>query len=83
MVYNMFSDRVADTREDCDRGSTCGDSLFLYDGGRMTKPFLTYAQQIDKLENEKQLMIPDHSYAEQTLRQIGYFALISGYKMPF
>lgn len=83
MVYNVFSDRVADTREDCDRGSTCGDSLFLYDGGRMTKPFLTYAQQIDKLENEKQLMIPDHSYAEQTLRQIGYFALISGYKMPF
>ena len=36
----------------------------------MTKPFLTYAQQIDKLENEKQLMIPDHSYAEQTLRQM-------------
>jgi len=46
----------------------------------INKPFLSYTQQLDKLENEKNLIISDHSYAEATLRRIGYFALVSGYK---
>lgn len=45
--------------------------------------FLTYEQQILILESEKHLIVPDHDYAEKTLRQIGYFALIGGYKSPF
>ena len=49
----------------------------------MAKPFLTYEQQILILESEKLLIVPDHDYAEKTLRQIGYFALIGGYKSPF
>lgn len=41
---------------------------------------LTYEQQIEKLEKEKNMIIPDRLYAESTLKRIGYFALISGYK---
>ena len=47
------------------------------------KPFLSYAQQLDKLENEKNLVIEDRIYAEAMLRRISYFALISGYKKLF
>ena len=39
----------------------------------MAKPFLTYEQQILILESDKPLIVPDHDYAEKTLRQIGYF----------
>lgn len=49
----------------------------------MAKPFLSFKDQIEKLENEKQLKIPDRAYAEQMLREIGYFSLIGGYKSPF
>jgi len=44
------------------------------------KPFMTYNQQINKLTNEKNLIISDRQYAEHMLKQIGYFSLISGYK---
>ena len=44
------------------------------------KPFLSYEQQLDKLANEKNLVIGDREYAEKTLKEIGYFSLISGYK---
>ena len=44
------------------------------------KPFLTYEQQINKLANEKNLVISNKKYAEDMLQQIGYFTLISGYK---
>ena len=47
------------------------------------KPFLSYEQQLDKLEKEKGLSIPNREYAENMLRQISYFTLISGYKEPF
>ena len=47
------------------------------------KPFLSYVQQLDKLENEKNLVIEDRIYAEAMLRRISYFALISGYKKLF
>ena len=47
------------------------------------KPFLTYLQQMDKLTIEKNLVIPNRQYAEKTLKQIGYFSLVSGYKELF
>lgn len=49
----------------------------------MSKPFLTFQAQIDFLEKEKNLLIPDHGYAQLKLKQIGYFSLIGGYKQPF
>ena len=49
----------------------------------MSKPFLTYDQQLDKLQNEKKLQIHDRTVAKETLKNIGYFSLIGGYKTPF
>jgi len=48
-----------------------------------SKPFLSYTQQMDKLEHEKNLVIADRSYAETVLKRLSYFALISGYKKLF
>ena len=45
----------------------------------MAKTFATYEQQIEKLGNDG-LLIEDAPYAEEQLRNIGYFALINGYK---
>jgi abortive infection bacteriophage resistance protein len=47
------------------------------------KPFLTYDQQICKLRDKKGLIIPNEAHAIDILTQIGYFALINGYKTPF
>ena len=49
----------------------------------MTKPFLSFKAQLNKLENEKGLIISNHVYAEKKLHEIGYFGLIGGYKGPF
>ena len=49
----------------------------------MSKPFLTYDQQLDKLQNEKKLQIHDRTAAKEILKNIGYFSLIGGYKTPF
>ena len=49
----------------------------------MPKPFLSFDAQINHLENNKNLAIPDHDYAKRMLQQIGYFGLIGGYKTPF
>lgn len=49
----------------------------------MTKPFLTYDEQIEKLMMEKHLQISDIEYAKVVLKSIGYFSLIGGYKTPF
>jgi len=49
----------------------------------MSKPYLSYAQQIQKLINDKGLIIHDTAYAERMLTDIGYFSLIGGYKSPF
>lgn len=49
----------------------------------MTKPFLTYQQQIQKLIVEKHLIINNSALAEEKLRNIGHFSLIGGYKQPF
>lgn len=45
----------------------------------MPKPFLTYAQQIQKLK-DKNLVISDEESAKAILHRYGYFALITGYK---
>ena len=47
------------------------------------KSFSTFEQQVDWLCNEKHLLIPDRQYAEDTLKHIGYFPLIGGYKHLF
>jgi abortive infection bacteriophage resistance protein len=49
----------------------------------VTKPFLTYEQQIEKLKTEKYLIIEDESFAAEKLWELGYFTLIGGYKAPF
>lgn len=45
--------------------------------------FLSFEEQLNKLELEKNLVISDREYAENVLHHIGYFALINGYKEPF
>ncbi len=49
----------------------------------MSKPFLTYDQQADKLINDKCLIVKDREFVKEKLREIGYFSLIGGYKQPF
>ena len=46
------------------------------------KPFLTYEQQIQKLK-DKGLTIDNDNRAIELLKKHSYFALISGYKIPF
>ena len=47
------------------------------------KTFLTYDEQIEKLEKEKQLVISDPEFAKITLQKLSYFSLIGGYKDLF
>lgn len=47
------------------------------------KTFLTYDEQIKKLEKEKQLVISDPKFAKTTLQKLSYFSLIDGYKDLF
>ena len=49
----------------------------------MSKPYLNYQQQIEKLTKQKGLIIDNSAYAEEKLTNIGYFSLIGGYKNPF
>ena len=49
----------------------------------MPKPFLSFDDQLNYLENNKNLTISNHEYAKRMLQQIGYFGLIGGYKTPF
>lgn len=49
----------------------------------MSKIFLNYDQQIEKLKNEKNLLIEDETYAKEVLRQTSYYSLIGGYKNIF
>ena len=46
------------------------------------KPFLDYEHQIQYLKKKK-LIISDKTFAIQTLNQIGYYSLITGYKDIF
>lgn len=47
------------------------------------KAFKTYSQQLDALISDKGLVVEDREQAIDTLKRISYFALISGYKVPF
>lgn len=49
----------------------------------MSKDFLNYEQQLDYLENEKELIIPNREYAREMLERYSYYSLIGGYKQPF
>lgn len=49
----------------------------------MNKPFITYTAQVEKLTNEKQLIVTDTNFAITSLKNISYFGLIGGYKDPF
>lgn len=49
----------------------------------MAKPFLTYDQQITKLQVEKELIISNEHFAKEKLKEVGYYHLITGYKDLF
>lgn len=49
----------------------------------MNKPFITYTAQVEKLTNEKHLIVTDTNFAITSLKNISYFGLIGGYKDPF
>jgi len=44
---------------------------------------LNYDQQIEKLKNEKNLLIDNEAYAKDILKQTSYYSLIGGYKDIF
>ena len=80
----LSNDRVADTCVACDQGGSCGNSFFSYlEDIAMAKPFLTFQAQISFLEQDKNLLVENHTFAKAMLTQIGYFSLIGGYKTPF
>ncbi len=49
----------------------------------MAKTFFTYEQQLNKLQNEKDLIITDTNHAKLVLEKISYYSLIGGYKQLF
>lgn len=49
----------------------------------MAKIFFTYEQQLNKLQQEKNLIIPDTDAAKLTLEKLSYYSLIGGYKELF
>jgi abortive infection bacteriophage resistance protein len=49
----------------------------------MAQDFLTYAQQIAKLRDDKGLIVTDADEARKILEEIGYYSLIAGYKNLF
>lgn len=49
----------------------------------MAKTFFTYEQQLNKLQQEKGLIISDTATAKQTLEKLSYYSLIGGYKQLF
>lgn len=83
-MYIITSGSAVETRDAHSPESSYVDSLFLF--WRffvMGKDFLTYEQQLNKLEREKGLIILDRDYAKRKLREISYYSLIGGYKEPF
>ena len=49
----------------------------------MAQKFMTYDQQLNKLQTDKGLTIPDAVFARKTLEEISYYSLIGGYKELF
>mgnify|MGYP003293328553 FL=1 len=52
-------------------------------GYLMAQKFMTYEQQLNKLQADKGLTIPDTDFARKTLEEISYYSLIGGYKGLF
>ena len=44
---------------------------------------MNYDQQIEKLKNEKNLLIDNEAYSKEILKQTSYYSLIGGYKDIF
>lgn len=53
------------------------------EGLPIAKTFFTYEQQINKLQHEKSLIIPDIAAAKLILEKLSYYSLIGGYKQLF
>lgn len=49
----------------------------------MAQKFMTYEQQLNKLQIDKGLTIPNADFARKTLEEISYYSLIGGYKGLF
>jgi len=49
----------------------------------MAQKFMTYEQQLHKLQADKGLNIPNADFARKTLEEISYYSLIGGYKGLF
>ena len=47
------------------------------------KKFSSFSDQVSWISDEKGIKIKDREYAEEMLRQIGYFHLMGGYKHLF
>ena len=47
------------------------------------KKFSSFSEQVSWISDEKGIKIKDREYAEEMLRQIGYFPLMGGYKHLF
>ena len=47
------------------------------------KKFSSFSDQVSWITDEKGIKIKDGEYAEEMLRQIGYFPLMGGYKHLF
>lgn len=47
------------------------------------KKFSSFSNQVSWISDEKEIRIKDREYAEEMLRQIGYFPLMGGYKHLF
>lgn len=47
------------------------------------KKFSSFSEQVSWISDEKGIRIKDREYAEEMLRQIGYFPLMGGYKHLF
>lgn len=78
-LCKVSSNRVADTCMACDQGGSCGNSFFSYpEDIAMAKPFLTFQAQISFLEQDKNLLIENHTFAEAMLtRSLRSFASFS------
>ncbi len=50
---------------------------------RMAKRFLNYEEQLEYLEEQKGLLIPNRKAALRTLERTSYFFVFGGYKHPF
>lgn len=86
MTYTKLSDRSVETCEAYRRGRSLRVSpSFVLRRNEMQTPkkFSSFSDQVFWISDEKGIKIKDREYAEEMLRQIGYFPLMGGYKHLF